>query len=119
MTMSARIRRGPAPRRILLSRPPHTLGASRYHLGRLAHLGCMNETTHPAPGLEPVLSTSELAAHFGVPVQTIHDLRHSGRGPRGFRVGRELRYRLSEVQDWLTQLEDADDTQRVDQGGRR
>ena len=67
---------------------------------------------HPFPGLEPVLTTSELAAHLGVPVQTIHDLRHSGRGPRGFRVGRELRYRLSEVQDWLAQREQSNETGR-------
>jgi excisionase family DNA binding protein len=64
-------------------------------------------TSCPRTGLEPVLTTSELAAHLGVPVQTIHDLRHSGRGPRGFRVGRELRYRLSGVQDWLAGLEES------------
>jgi excisionase family DNA binding protein len=72
----------------------------------------MNEIMHPFPGLEPVLTTSELAAHLGVPVQTIHDLRHSGRGPGGFRVGRELRYRLSEVQDWIAQLEHSNQTGR-------
>jgi excisionase family DNA binding protein len=72
----------------------------------------MNDIVHPFPGLEPVLTTSELAAHLGVPVQTIHDLRHSGRGPRGFRVGRELRYRLSEVQDWLAQLEKTNESGR-------
>lgn len=43
-----------------------------------------------------------------MPVQTIHDLRHLRRGPRGFRVGRELRYRLSEVQAWLVGLEQDD-----------
>ncbi|QLQ10054.1 MAG: helix-turn-helix domain-containing protein [Nocardioidaceae bacterium] len=68
----------------------------------------MSDSIHPVTGLEPVLTTSELAAHLGVPVQTIHDLRHSGRGPRGFRVGRELRYRLSSIQTWLTQLEESD-----------
>lgn len=72
----------------------------------------MNSIVRPVPGLEPVLTTSELAAHLGVPVQTIHDLRHSGRGPRGFRVGRELRYRLSEVQDWLARLEQTHESGR-------
>lgn len=70
----------------------------------------MSELAHPVPGLEPVLTTSELAAHLGVPVQTIHDLRHTGRGPRGFRVGRELRYRLSEIQTWLAELENHDES---------
>lgn len=72
----------------------------------------MNDLARPLPALEPVLTTSELAAHLGVPVQTIHDLRHAGRGPRGFRIGRELRYRLSEVEHWLIDLEARDDENR-------
>jgi excisionase family DNA binding protein len=76
----------------------------------------MTDSPHPRsgpiPGLEPVLTTSELAAHLGVRVQTIHDLRHSGRGPRGIRVGRELRYRLSEVNAWLSKLEQGDQADR-------
>ncbi len=38
-----------------------------------------------------VLSLSELASRPQVSVQTIYDLRSQRRGPRGFRVGRELR----------------------------
>ena len=79
----------------------------------------MSDFEHPVPGLEPVLTTSELANHLGVPVQTIHDLRHSGRGPRGFRVGRELRYRLSEVRDWLSNLEEAAERRSTHDGGDR
>lgn len=63
-------------------------------------LSRMTETSHAIPGLETVLTTGERAAHRGVPVQTIHDLRHAHRAPRGFRVGREMRYRVSEVQHW-------------------
>ena len=47
--------------------------------------------------LDTVLSLSELAARTGVTVHTIYDLRSQGRGPRGFRVGRELRFRVSEI----------------------
>lgn len=79
----------------------------------------MSELAHPVPGLEPVLTTSELAAHLGVPVQTIHDLRHCGRGPRGIRVGRELRFRLSEIQSWLADLEEHDDAVSTSAGGTR
>ncbi|TFD73802.1 helix-turn-helix domain-containing protein [Cryobacterium gelidum] len=68
----------------------------------------MTKTAHIIPSLEAVLTTSELAAHLGVPVQTIHDLRHAHRGPRGFRVGREMRYRVSEVQRWVEALESQD-----------
>lgn len=55
-----------------------------------------------------MLSISELAAHLHVPVQTMYDLRSQGRGPRGFRVGRELRFRVAEVDAWLARLEAAD-----------
>ncbi|MDF1605915.1 helix-turn-helix domain-containing protein [Nocardioides sp. YIM 152315] len=66
------------------------------------------ETTNANPALEAVLSISELAADLGVSVQAIYDLRSQGRGPRGFRVGRQLRFRISEVEAWLTGLEEAD-----------
>ncbi|MFC7725528.1 helix-turn-helix transcriptional regulator [Nocardioides sp. GCM10028917] len=58
--------------------------------------------------LDTVLSLSELAARLGVTVQTIYDLRSQGRGPRGFRVGRELRFRVSEIDAWLARMEAAD-----------
>jgi excisionase family DNA binding protein len=58
--------------------------------------------------LEAVLSLSELAARLRVSVQTIYDLRSQGRGPRGFRVGRELRFRASEIDAWLVRMEQAD-----------
>ena len=108
MTTTAKIRRSPVLRRIFLSTPRRPSAPARTVSARLAHLGGMNESPHPIPGLEPMLTTSELAAHLGVPVQTIHDLRHLGRGPRGIRIGRELRYRLSEIQHWLTELEQGD-----------
>ncbi|WP_420901727.1 helix-turn-helix transcriptional regulator [Nocardioides turkmenicus] len=45
---------------------------------------------------------------MGVPAQTLYDLRSQGRGPRGFRVGRELRFRRAEIDAWLTGMEEAD-----------
>ena len=67
----------------------------------------MDTTITDAPStahetIEPVLTLSELAAHLTVSVQTLYDLRSKGRGPRGFRVGRELRFRRSEVDAWLS-----------------
>jgi excisionase family DNA binding protein len=55
-------------------------------------------------GLEPVLTTSELAEYLGLRAQAIYDLRADGRGPSGIRVGREIRYRVSDVRQWLDQL---------------
>ncbi len=67
--------------------------------------------------IEQVLSLSELCEHLHVSAQTIYDLRSRGRGPKGFRVGRELRFRISEVEAWLARME-SDDEQRHLIGGR-
>jgi excisionase family DNA binding protein len=60
---------------------------------------------------EPVLTLADLADYLDVPVQTLYDLRSPGRGPRGFRVGRRLHFRKSEVEAWLAGLENDDDSQ--------
>ncbi|MEU6134746.1 helix-turn-helix domain-containing protein [Nocardioides sp. NPDC047086] len=60
------------------------------------------------PVLEPTLTIKELAAQLHVAVQTLYDLRSQGRGPRGFRVGRHLRFRVSEIKTWLAGLEAED-----------
>ncbi|SDS84843.1 helix-turn-helix domain-containing protein [Microterricola viridarii] len=64
----------------------------------------MNTDRLAGLGLEPVLTTSELAEYLGVHVQAIYDLRADGRGPSGMRVGREIRYRISDVVCWLDGL---------------
>ncbi|WP_425485070.1 helix-turn-helix transcriptional regulator [Glaciibacter psychrotolerans] len=40
--------------------------------------------------------------------QAIYDLRTDGRGPSGIRVGREIRYRVSDVVHWLDGLHEPD-----------
>lgn len=64
----------------------------------------MNTERLSGLGLDPVLTTSELAEYLGVHVQAIYDLRADGRGPSGIRVGREIRYRVSDVICWLDGL---------------
>ncbi len=63
--------------------------------------------------VDGVLSLSQLSAQLQVSAQTIYDLRSQGRGPRGFRVGRELRFRVSEIEAWLTRLESDDDRRQT------
>ena len=57
---------------------------------------------------EPALSVQQLAEELHVSAQTIYDLRSQGRGPTGFRVGRHLRFRKSEIEAWLARLEGED-----------
>lgn len=66
--------------------------------------------------IEQVLSLSELCAHLQVSAQTIYDLRSQGRGPRSSRVGRKLRFRISEVEAWLARMEQDDDQRHFARG---
>lgn len=46
-------------------------------------------------------SNADLADYVKVPVKTIEKWRHEGTGPKGFRVGRHVRYRREDVEKWL------------------
>lgn len=81
-------------------------------LARPAHLGVM-DTNNTSPRTLEVLSLPELAERLHVTAQTLYDLRSKGRGPRGFRVGSRLMFRVVEIEDWLARME-ADDGRRHD-----
>ncbi len=56
--------------------------------------------------LEELLTPQELADYLHVPLKTVYGWRHRGLGPAGFRVGRHVRFRRSDVELWITgQLE--------------
>lgn len=38
-----------------------------------------------------------------MPVRTLYGWRLAGKGPRAIHVGRQLRYFVTDVHDWLTQ----------------
>ena len=65
--------------------------------------------TSPAPNDTPdrLLSIPELADYLSVPVGTIYRWRYARDGPVGYRVGRHVRYRLSDVEHWLETQRDA------------
>jgi excisionase family DNA binding protein len=48
-----------------------------------------------------LLSTDEVARLLVVPVATLYCWRYKGTGPKAFRVGKHLRYRLDDVIEWL------------------
>jgi predicted DNA-binding transcriptional regulator AlpA len=52
------------------------------------------------------LSRQELADRFGLPVKTLAQWASKGTGPRYARMGRHVRYRLSDVVDWETERVD-------------
>lgn len=56
----------------------------------------------------PLWGVDTLAGFLGVPVKTVYEWRSSGSGPRGFRVGKYVRYREEDVMDWLDAQRAAD-----------
>ena len=67
--------------------------------GWSAYLKCMS--THRLEGLEQLISIDEPSDYLGVPVKTIYDWRLTGHGPCAIRVGRHLKYAISDVHEWL------------------
>jgi excisionase family DNA binding protein len=58
--------------------------------------------------LDPLLSAQQLADYLDVPLATLYAWRHRRQGPPGFRAGRHLRYRKSDIDQWINgQVEDS------------
>ncbi|WP_198416499.1 helix-turn-helix domain-containing protein [Cryobacterium sp. TMT1-1] len=47
------------------------------------------------------MTTAELLDYLQVTKSTLYTWRSSGRGPRAFSVGKNLRFRRNEVDSWL------------------
>jgi excisionase family DNA binding protein len=58
----------------------------------------------PSDQFDRLVSAQELADYLEIPVKTVYTWRHRNTGPRGFRVGKHLRFRWSEVERWLARL---------------
>lgn len=95
----------PSHRRALSS----VLEVSGRYAATPVHLRCMDSASTSESGHGSYVSLAELAAQLKVSVQTIYDLRSKGRGPRGFRVGPQLRFRESEIDAWVARMELADE----------
>ncbi|MGP3635694.1 helix-turn-helix transcriptional regulator [Streptomyces sp. 24-1644] len=52
------------------------------------------------------LTPLDLADLLGVPIETVYQWRRKDTGPRGFRVGRHLRYDPEDVRAWVASLMD-------------
>lgn len=51
---------------------------------------------------KPLASPADLAEFLGVPQRTLQQWRWQGKGPRWTKVGRHVRYRWSDVNEWLS-----------------
>ncbi len=56
---------------------------------------------------EVLLSPADLAKYLNVPVSTVYGWNYRKSGPRTIKIGGHIRYRMSDVQDWLVAHERA------------
>ncbi|MCX4726972.1 helix-turn-helix domain-containing protein [Streptomyces sp. NBC_01306] len=54
------------------------------------------------------LTPDDIAAMFGVPLETVYQWRKKRTGPPGFRIGKHLRYDPADVQTYVTELRRVD-----------
>lgn len=59
------------------------------------------DTNTATTGLAPLIGIEELSEYLDIPVKTLYKWRQEGVGPASVRVGRHVRYFVSDVQDWL------------------
>jgi excisionase family DNA binding protein len=48
-----------------------------------------------------IISIDEVAGRLDIPKTTLYGWRYKGTGPRSHRIGKHLRYRWSDVLEWL------------------
>jgi excisionase family DNA binding protein len=65
-----------------------------------------NTTAHGDTRLPELLSLRELAAYLGVPASSVYYWRTQGKGPPGFPVGKQLRFRAADVDTWIQEQAD-------------
>lgn len=50
---------------------------------------------------EPFRSPQEVADYLGVPLHTVYSWQARGTGPKFYKVGKHVRYRMSDVDAWM------------------
>jgi predicted DNA-binding transcriptional regulator AlpA len=72
---------------------------------RRSVLGCVDihkEIYMPSEEqITELLTQNALAAELGMKPESLADWRHRGKGPRYVKLGQLVRYRRSDVEDWL------------------
>jgi DNA-binding transcriptional MerR regulator len=63
----------------------------------------------PPPAGDELLTISEVAAIVRAPIATLRYWRHLGNGPRSFRLGRRVVYRVGDLRAWIDAQADTSD----------
>lgn len=70
----------------------------------------MSTITLERPAVEPLdelLTLADLSAYTQTPTSTLYSMRSDGRLTFGFRLGRNLLFRRSDVEAWIDELSGA------------
>ncbi len=62
---------------------------------------------------DALLTTAEVAQLLRLSPGRLRNLRCAGRGPRGFKIGRSVRFRLGAVRAWLAEKADPAPTSKA------
>ena len=54
---------------------------------------------------EPLMKLSDVATEAQLPIRTVYYLHQTGKGPKSMTLGRHLRVRRSDFDEWLTARE--------------
>jgi excisionase family DNA binding protein len=71
---------------------------AEFHVDASGLQRSLQEAQLQMPGL---LTIQEAAAYLNVPVATLRWWRSQGRGPKAVKLGRHLRYRQEDVDQWV------------------
>ncbi|WP_330354463.1 helix-turn-helix domain-containing protein [Streptomyces chartreusis] len=55
------------------------------------------------PEQRPLASPKTVADFLGLPVATLAQWRYLGKGPRSIKIGRHVRYRWADIEQWLVE----------------
>lgn len=56
--------------------------------------------------LERLVTIKDVSDLTGFATSSLYTMRHEGRGPKGYRIGGRVRYRLSDVLAWIEEHAD-------------
>src|SRR5665647_2096667 len=86
---------------------PH-LGQVSSHTTKEPTMTHQRHPNDPPPANDELLTISEVAAIVRAPIATMRYWRYLGTGPRSFRLGRRVVYRVGDLQAWSeTQASDS------------
>jgi excisionase family DNA binding protein len=65
-------------------------------------MGRSGPKNRPQQRLETLLKTQDVADILGVPLSTVHRWNSERSGPRYFKVGKHCRYRVADLDEWIS-----------------